>query len=184
MLLILAAVGIATTVALSRPPPPVRMITVTNSYPEPTVDLLATADAVAIIAGTDQRQEHWNSAENTEWESDSNARMALIYRDEEVQVIRVLKGDLAGRETIRGVGGRVGDVEVVMHGSHPFEVGKEYLVFLSYADTPTQEGSERALTVHFMGLGSFERVDGTVWRNPTSGFEILEVDVLAKLGGS
>ena len=54
-----------------------RTITVTNSYLEPTLDLLATADAVAVIAATDQRHEHWNSAENTEWESASNARMAL-----------------------------------------------------------------------------------------------------------
>ena len=102
---------------------------------------------------------------------------AWIYRDEGFEVQRVLRGDVPASLTIRGVGGTVADVQMVYHGQPVLRVGRPYLVFLAYEQTPTREGLEGAWTILNMELGVFEPADTGRWRNVTSDEVIAEADL-------
>lgn len=120
-----------------------------------TPEYLSDAPIVAIVHTTGQQRVHWNNATNSEWQSEDMSRPPMIYRDQEVEVLRVLKGSLGPVEWIRSVGGTVGDRTFEMEGGSELTHQTTYLLFLRWEDTPTQEGSERFLGVYGQAGGVF-----------------------------
>ena len=142
-----------------------------------TPELLAAAPIVAVIQPTGNESVHWNNATNTPWTSDEATRPAMIYRDQEVSVIRVLKGSLKSTEWVRSVGGTVGDTEFVLEGGSHMEPNRAYLVYLGWEDTPTQDGSQRFLGVYGQAGGVFASESNGDWTNELSGVTVSEDDV-------
>lgn len=140
-------------------------------------ELLERADAVAVVRPSSLIGQHWNNAANRKWTSDSAARMALIVTDQIVEVAELIKGDLPQAVTVRLPGGTVGDT-TFDSALKPLEPGQEYLLFLDWTDTPTEEGSEPAWTIYMGPVGKFERNDAGVWANHLEANTIKAVEVL------
>jgi hypothetical protein len=83
----------------------------------------------------------------------------MIYNDQTVEVLRVLKGDTPSQLTIRNVGGTVGTVEFVLEGLRPLSAGSQYVVYLERVQAPTREGTESAISFVAQGQGLFELTD-------------------------
>lgn len=79
---------------------------------------------------------------------------------------------------IRGVGGTVEDVTLVVGDQPEWTTGSEYLVFLKYRQTPLQEGTEGAWTEAVLGQSTFV-FDRGEWKNEVTGLTIT-LDELAE----
>ncbi len=79
----------------------------------------------------------------------------MIYNDQEVDVIRVLRGRVPATLTIRNIGGTVGDTTFELIGLESLKTGQEYLVFLEGVATPTETGTEWALSFVAQERGVF-----------------------------
>lgn len=159
-----------------------RYIAVDSSYPSFTLaDIAARADAVAIVEFSGTKRVFWNSSDNKEWEpAIASGKQAWIYRDDEFQVVKVLRGSVPTSSlTIRGVGGTVADVTLKLEGQVEWVAGKSYLVFLRQDETPFREGSERAWTVVWTGHGALEARDGGRWSNVLGTLSLVESDLAA-----
>lgn len=123
------------------------------SVPMTVDDLTRAAEIVAVVRPTGKSDVHWNNASNTAWTSDT--LRAMIYNDQEVDVIRVLRGKTPPTLTIRNIGGTVGDTTFELSGLEPLKSGQEYLVFLEGVATPTETGTEWALSFVAQQRGVF-----------------------------
>lgn len=120
------------------------IVVTTVSVEHSIEDLTRGATVVAIVEPTGRDRVHWNSADNTRWESDRPGA-TMIYNDQEVRVVKVLQGTITSPTlTVRNIGGVVGDVEYRIEGLDPLMKGRSYLLFLREFETPTREGTERA----------------------------------------
>lgn len=141
------ALSVLTVGFIANQPPRLAQHTVVSSVSfEYTLDeLTKSAQAIAVVRATGSDRVHWNNADNVKWVS-SSAGGAMIYNDQEVVVVELLRGDLDRNTTIRNLGGTVGDTRYELEGLKPLIKGIDYLVFLTEFDTPTQEGTEKALS--------------------------------------
>lgn len=157
---------------------PATVITVDGIRPEWTpADLLAEADAIAIVEPTGQMDVHWNSADRRQWGPGSGARVPWIYRDDRMRLVRTFRGSLPEVFDLRGVGGTVGDVHMDYVDQPDWQVGQRYLVLLEQEDTPTKEGFERMWSVFQMELGTFVPDGPGRWRNVDSSAVLEETDL-------
>ncbi len=108
-------------------------------------ELTEKADAIAVVRATGNDRVHWNNASNAKWVPDKPGG-AMIYNDQDVTVVELVRGDLDSSLTIRNIGGTVGDTRYELEGLEPLTKGVDYLVFLKTFETHTQEGSEKALS--------------------------------------
>ena len=153
---------------LSASDPPVKVISVDGSETAQNVsELRSRSQVVAIVSFVETAELRWNSADGKEWETDSAALPAMIYRDDVFQVRRVLRGNLESSTiVVRGVGGRIADTEFVYRDQPEWKVGREYLVLLRQQPTPFEGGRlESAWTLVSMQQGTFERDRDGNWRN-------------------
>ena len=149
-----------------------------GSFPAVSVaELFERADAVAIVRPSSDVTQHWNNATNTKWTSDTAARMALIVTDQVVDIDQVIKGELPGSITIRLPGGTVRET-TFDSALKPLSADVEYLLFLDWTDTPTEQGSERAWTIYMGPVGKFERNEGGAWVNHAEGNIITAIEEL------
>ncbi len=168
---VLLGVGTVVGAALTEPRDFIR---VSASFAEVRLaTLLAGSDAVAVVRFTGESTVRWNSADNKRWEPEVGSGVgAWIYRDDMMDVVRVIRGSLPGRLVVRGVGGTVGNVTMVHESQTEWLVDRPYLLFLRREQTPTQEGWEEAWTVTWLEHGAFEERAGG-WQN---GSQTLVVD--------
>jgi hypothetical protein len=133
------------------------LIVITSAGPEVSIeDLTASAEIIAIVTATGENKVHWNSEDNSKWESQDARVLAMIYNDQTVEAIRILKGEVPDRLTIRNIGGTVDGTEFRLDGLKEMREGSQYLVYLKTFDTPTREGVESALSFVAQGQGIFE----------------------------
>jgi hypothetical protein len=149
-----------------------------GSSPLLTVEELTEyADDVVVARASGRADVHWNNRANAEW-GDPSALLSMILHDEHLSVTR--EGNRTGGEiTIRQLGGTIGNVTFENHEAREFAANEDLLLFLRWADTPTQEGSERMLTVVGPGIGTFRLNSGGNWENVAR--QVItpqEVDVL------
>lgn len=131
-------------------------IVVSALYPTLTVDeLIEGATIIAVVEPTGNDRVHWNNASNTRWESDT-AGLAMIYNDQEVRVVRLLRGTAPKILVIRNIGGVIGDTSYEREDLEPLALGKQYVVLLAEYPTPTEEGVELAISFVEQGQGIFE----------------------------
>lgn len=150
------ALAIAINASAGRPDQARHHIVATALPPTLTVDqLMEGATIIAIVEPTGNDYVHWNNAANTRWESDMPGR-AMIYNDQEVRVVRVLKGTAPETLVIRNIGGVVGDTRYEVEDLESLSAGKQYVVLLAEYPTPTQEGVELAVSFVAQGQGIFE----------------------------
>lgn len=155
-LVVVAAVGL---ILLSSGQEPQRIVITATTEQRSIADLTASAEIIAIVVPTGSDDAHWNNADNSRWESDDSRIVAMIYNDQTVEVLRVLKGDAPSQLTIRNIGGTVDRVEFVLEGLRPLRAGSQYLVYLERVETPTREGAESAISFVAQGQGLFELTD-------------------------
>lgn len=151
------AVFAAFTIGLvaNLPPQIAHHIIVSSVSFEYTLDELTThADAIAVVRATGNDRVHWNNATNAKWVSDEPGG-AMIYNDQEALVVDLVRGELDQMLTIRNVGGTVGDTRYELEGLAPLVQGVDYLVFLKTFETPTQEGTETAISFFGQEQGVF-----------------------------
>lgn len=157
-----------------------RTLRIDGTFPAYSMrDLAAAAEAIAIVAPTGKSDVHWNSRDNAEWTGTGvSSRHPYIYRDDEVKVVRSLKGaSPQPTMTIRGIGGTIGDVTMQMDGQPEWQVGQRYVVFLRQEKTPTKEGSEVAWTVVWMANGVFADAGSGLWRQPGGPMSLTDQDL-------
>lgn len=122
-------------------------------------DLSRAADVIATVRPTGRDRVHWNNQTNTRWTSPDKL-LPMIYNDQEVVVIDQLRGAAPHRLIVRNIGGVVGNTRFEIEDLDPLEPAHLYLVFLEFVDTPTQEGSERALSFVARHQGIFVETQG------------------------
>jgi len=125
-----------------------------GSTPLTIAEMTEAADVVALVRPTGMDRVHWNSAANSSW-TPTDERLAMIYNDQQVEVVDLLRGRVGQSITIRNIGGLVGDTLMEMEGLEPLDPPSTYLVFLETVDTPTREGWESALSFISQGQGIF-----------------------------
>ena len=105
-------------------------------------DLQRKAESIAVVRPTGASQMRWNSDANKAWTPEvGSGKLALIYRDDDFEVVRLVAGaTLPSKVVIRGLGGTVGSDKHVYDGQPEWQKGREYLVFLRHEDTPTRIG--------------------------------------------
>ncbi len=170
-------------VALMGARPGVRRVTVyAGAYPPISVsELVAKADAIALVRPTGEDSERWNSADGRAWTSDDREHPAYIYRDEDVTVVKVLRGTLAeGALVVRQVGGEADGVRMHFEDDPDWQPDSTYLAFLREYETPTQTGTERRWTILWQDRGVFSSDGRGGWTNTRSG-EAIARDELATL---
>lgn len=148
-----------TLVALAYPRPPSlahHIVASASSIRYTLQDLQNAAEIIAVVKPTGKDSEHWNNAKNSAWVSEKPGR-AMIYNDQEVVVVDVIRGQAPSTLTIRNIGGTVGDTMYELEGLEPLEQGAQYLVFLKTFQTPTEEGTEAALSFVGQDQGVFMR---------------------------
>lgn len=151
-----------------------RVIKVEGIYGEsPIADLAARADAVAIVEPASLEDVHWNSAKNHDWGDGTAAKPSVILTDRLVNVRRVLRGQLGDQTWLRSPGGTVGDVTWHFEDEVDLRPGTRYLVFLKWVETPTEEGSEKALIIVGQQNGTFE-ASAAGWRRQSTGQTVSE----------
>lgn len=162
-----------------------RTITVHRSMPDYSLgDLASQATLVALVEVRTLEQAHWSSPGNREWKAEPLEPPAYIYRDHIVSVVEVLKGSPpAGQFQIRTVGGKVGNVQMVVDGSADWNAGAQYLAFLRYIDTPIRGGREPAWVVAHDGEGLFASEGGS-WRQLAGRQWVVSNDELRDAVGS
>lgn len=130
--------------------------------PEYSLDeLWDAAEIVAVVVPTGKQVERWNNSTNTMWEAPKDSGiLPMVYRDEEVLVITVLKGLPASLLTLRNLGGIADGVEFVYDGLYDLKTGERYLVFLETVQAPTQDGVEQAISFVAQGQGLFSAIGG------------------------
>lgn len=136
-------------------------------------DLLEQADAVVIARYVGNERLRWNSRDGQEWKGSSLGRPAYIYRDDGFAVTRVASGVAPDWISVRTVGGRIGDVQMIYEGQPSWDGSQDYLLFLRQEDTPLDSGSERAWTLLWMEQGVFEPNARGGWTNASTGLEFL-----------
>lgn len=157
---------------------PTTVIRVEPVFAEQDVRALAAdAETIAILRPTGSTDVHWNSADGQPWTAESLAHGAWIYRDDEMEVVRTIRGVLPDTIVVRGVGGKVGNVEMVYEGQPEWRAGQSYLVLLRQEQTPTREGFELHWTVPFHDLGVFESVGPDAWVNQRTDKTLVEADL-------
>lgn len=144
------------------------LIRVDAAGPQYSVDeLWDAAEIVAVVVPTGSQRERWNNASNTIWESVSDSgKLPMIFRDEEVAVVIVLKGNPPGSLTIRNIGGLADGIQFEYTGLFDLKTTQQYLVFLETVQTPTEEGSEEAISFVAQGQG--------LWSSLAGGFRNLD----------
>ncbi|HVM29912.1 MAG TPA: hypothetical protein VM305_03985 [Candidatus Limnocylindrales bacterium] len=168
--LIAAAIVALTAVTLNVPgsvPPAGTIVHVGGSRPTYDVaDLVARADAVAIIEPIKGVHVHWNSVDNRPWAEDAMGVKSHILRDQTVKVVRGLFGPLPDEQfLLRGFGGTVDDVTLVYEEEPDLEAGQIYLAFLRRGELRFREGSEESWVLLAQGHGLFTTRDGQRWSN-------------------
>ena len=153
------AVGAISITTMNRATNHIVAAAVSSAYTLDELDL--GADWIAVVRPTGSNDVHWNSADRAAWTSEKAGR-ALIYNDQQAEVLQVIKGDLKGRVVIRNIGGTVGDTRYEIEGLKALRQGATYLVYLKAFDTPTKEGSERAISFVGQEQGIFE-LAGSEW---------------------
>lgn len=129
-------------------------------------DLAQHADAVALITPVGAPTVHWNSADGKPWADDAVGTRAHIYRDQRVEVLQVFSGAVPSDSiVVRGLGGRVGDIEVRYEDAPDFVSDKEYVAILEQVDAPTQDGFERVWAVVWQRHGLFLQAATGEWRS-------------------
>ena len=157
MLLVLALLSAAGVglVAANKSPAADHHIVASTTSARYTIDmLLNSAETIAIVEPTGQDIVHWNSDDNSPWTSELPGR-AMIYNDQEVKVIQLIRGNVPRMIKIRNIGGIVGNTEYELEGLEALEPGTQYLVFLRSFDTPTSDGFERAVSFVGQNQGIF-----------------------------
>lgn len=157
-----------------------RRIGMSGSGPKMTEERLAAAPIVAVVRVTDEERVHWNNAANEEWKSEDMARPPMIYRDQQVELIRTARGTLQPVEWVRSVGGTVGETTFEFEGGSELEPGATHLLYLRWEDTPTQEGSERFLGVFGQEGGVFKQGAGQTWHNAATGVQVVESELIVR----
>ncbi len=145
-----------------------KVIAIDGLFPPITIeDLEEAADAIVILTATGKKNTHWNSANGRVWTSDDDRHPAYIYRDEQVNVIRVLRGSITpGSVGLRQYGGVADGVKMIFGEDRVLEPGRQYLAFLDIDQTPTELGVESRWTIVRMGDGLFDRLEGVgYWVN-------------------
>ncbi len=131
------------------------------AQPYGAAELWEASDLVALVVPIGGQTEQWNNATNTRWEADPESGiLPMVFRDESVAVVTLLKGAAPESLTIRNLGGVTDGVEFAYEGLYDLKNGSQYLVFLQAVDTPTETGSERAISFVGQGQGLFTTVDG------------------------
>lgn len=155
-LVLVIAIGLILVLGQER-----QRIEITSTTEEWSIaDLTAAAEMIAIVVPTGSSDAHWNNADNSRWESKDPRRVPMIYNDQVVDVLRVLKGDMPSELIIRNIGGTVDNVEFVFEGLRPLKAGSQYLVYLERVEAPTDQGFEAAISFVAQGQGLFEFTDG------------------------
>ena len=141
-------------------------------------DLQRKAESIAVVRPSGASQMRWNSDANKAWTPEvGSGKLALIYRDDDFEVVRLVAGaTLPSKLVIRGLGGTVGSDKHVYDGQPEWQKGREYLVFLRQEDTPTESGMEKALTIVWIGHGAFRSAGSGEWVNEV-GFALNEADL-------
>lgn len=121
--------------------------------PMSLAQLEGAADVIAVVRPTGKDDVHWNNASNSRWTSDDGR--AMIYNDQQVVVVNLLRGEAPSTLLIRNIGGTVGDTSFELEGLEPLAAGQLYLVFLETVETPTKEGSETAISFVAQEQGVF-----------------------------
>lgn len=175
---VIGVVGLGLSLANGVGAAPPRTISYDATFPSYDIeDLVAAADVVAIVQPTGEKEVHWNNSDNTEWKSETSARGAYIYRDDELRVLRVVRGQLDEEAiTVRGIGGTVEDVHMHFDEQPEWHRDTRYLVFLSREETPTREGTEQMWTIVWIGHGAFEATSALEWTNH-NGVQVAEGDL-------
>jgi hypothetical protein len=151
------------------------------SAPRTLANMWESADIVAVMSPVGTSKVHWNSANGLEWKSPLLGSAALIVRDDDFEVIEVLKGlPQPNILTIRGVGGTVDDVTMIYDGQVDWTKGRHYLLFLRRSETPTKEGFEAAWTEVEIGQTALEQTPNGRWSN--HGLLEVTLDEVARLG--
>jgi len=122
---------------------------------------------------TGENRVHWNSADGKAWSDDLGRSM--IYNDQTLEVLETIKGERSSRIIVRNLGGRVDDALFEFEGMSELAVGDTYLLFLEEVDTPTSEGTERALSFVRQHQGVF-RLNGEVFES-SAGLSVIESDI-------
>ena len=136
--------------------------------------LTAAADIIAVVRPTGNDHVHWNSAQNRQWVP-TDERQAMIYNDQELTVVRLLRGEAADSIIVRNIGGTVGDSSFEYEGLEALDPAHLYVVFLETVETPTEEGAETALS--FVGQGQGVFVDTQDAYVSVFGQEVVPADI-------
>jgi hypothetical protein len=141
---------------------PLKVVYIESIGPPYTIDdLLADAEVVAVVRPTGAQADAWNSTDGRHWVAQpGDPGRSLIYSDEQVEVLRALRGSDEAMMTIRNIGGVSDGYRMVINGLDDLKAGTVYLVFLKQFETPTEAGFEAALSFVGQGHGVFRRVDG------------------------
>ncbi len=105
LVVLVAIVAAALTSGVSQDRP-TRYVRVAGSYPDYAVEeLVASADAIAIVTPVGDPAVHWNSRANEPWALDGMGVQSHFYRDQPFQVRELLRGSLRADELVlRGLG--------------------------------------------------------------------------------
>lgn len=146
---------------------PRHIIYVNASGSQYTVDeLMEQSDAIAIVVATGNAKDHWNNMANAQWSpSPGSGRSALIVRDNELLLVRTLRGSFESGDSVRTIGGTAAGVQMVFEGEPILRAGKQYILFLQAVDWPTQEGVERVFAPVAEGQGIFSATVGGSYTN-------------------
>ena len=151
----------------SGPAAAVRTVHVFGTYPESSAeDLVASADAVAVITPVGRPNVHWNARDNRPWGDSKLGLESHIYSDQQVRVARAVRGQLPqGGFILRGVGGTLSGIELRYEDAAAFQDGREYVALLERVMTPTKEGAEPAWALVRHRHGLFSRSSDGTWVN-------------------
>lgn len=180
----LAAVLALVAAAVAIAPPAARPLTTVHigaGIIQSTLpDLLQQTKAIAIVEVVSDPSEHWNAKDNRSWGTLGDD--SFIYRDVPVRVVRLEGGSLPSSLTLRDPGGTADGYEFEVDGTATWNVGSQYLVFVTRSTFPTREGAEDNWTPVRLGQGVFSW-SGKDWYEPiqnlrVSGDEIQDVVAL------
>lgn len=155
-----------------------RVLRVQMSMPEIGIADLKQADIIALVRATGEETVLWNNATNTPWTGGEGGHVPMIYRDQTVEVVKVIKGTLPGPTAIiRGVGGTIGAVTMEAEISTPLAAGAPHLVFLNHIDAPLEVGTEAALASTWHDYSVFTAGGGGRWVNAHNGITVTEEEL-------